>query len=63
MYIERKAELVQTWGFVPVSEILFKRESNIAIEQWCMLDADKIQVLDKRTNQVAPYQIEWSLFK
>lgn len=62
MYIERKTKLVQAWGFRPVSELLFKRDSEIATELWSVLDADTIQILDKNTNIVEPYTIDWSLF-
>lgn len=63
MYQERKETLVRMWGFYQKTEILFQRDSEIAIELWSALSPDVIQILNKSNNQVEPYHIDWSIFE
>jgi hypothetical protein len=63
MYQEQKETLVRMWGFYQKTDILFQRDSEIAMELWSALSPDVIQILDKSNNQVNPYSIDWSLFE
>lgn len=57
-----KATIVESWGFIQVTEYVFGRESNQAMELWTTFDPDEILILDKQSNQVTEYPIKWNLF-
>ena len=58
----KQAEIVMGWGFSEFSEEVLKRESNIATELWSPIKPERILILDKSTNLVTDYKIDWSLF-
>jgi hypothetical protein len=59
---QTESDIVITWGFNQVSDSLYKRDSSIAEELWSPLNRDDIVILDKSTNQVETYSIDWSIF-